>query len=266
MNEAAAFDVLAADYDAGFTRSITGQAQRHYTRQWLGTFLDGRSGLRILEINCGTGEDACWLSGLGHEVIATDASAAMIQVATQKAIGQQVSSTFLQCSFDQLGHRFAKVQFDLIFSNFAGLNCVPPGRLMNLSEELASLLAPNGHMAVVLFGKYCCWETLYYLLRFNGSNATRRWSNKPLAVPLHSQVSQEVHYYPVKHFLQRMPAFQLKEKRPVGLFLPPSYLEGYMQRHPRFFQTLQHLEKISGGPAWCSQLADHLYLLLKKKQ
>src|SRR5450631_871957 len=119
------FDVLAPDYDAVFSRSLTGLAQRLVSRERLEAFLAGKGRLRILEINCGTGEDACWLASLGHEVIATDQSAAMIRTAREKGggiagagAGERGTPNFIQCGFSELGNTFAGQSFDLIFSNF----------------------------------------------------------------------------------------------------------------------------------------------------
>ena len=41
-------------------------------------------GSRVLEMNCGTGEDALWLVHRGVQVFATDVSPAMLQVAQSK--------------------------------------------------------------------------------------------------------------------------------------------------------------------------------------
>ena len=55
----AAFDRLAGSYDEVFTRSVIGRVQRGVVWKVLAeTF---RPGDRILELNCGTGEDALFL-------------------------------------------------------------------------------------------------------------------------------------------------------------------------------------------------------------
>ena len=80
------FDELANSYDADFTSSVIGRMQRKRVWTVLTPLLNEASrSLNILEINCGTGEDALQLAGLGHRVIATDASEAMISLAREKA-------------------------------------------------------------------------------------------------------------------------------------------------------------------------------------
>jgi len=266
MSKATTFDVLASTYDEDFVESLIGQAQRRTSYKWLRSLLTVNSGLQVLEINCGTGTDAFWLAGLGHTVTATDASTEMIKQAQQKeAIAYfNVQPEFQTCAFDALHTTFHGRQFDCIVSNFAGLNCVSPEAMKILSQHLNELIRPGGYLAVVVFGKYCLWETLYYLLKLQPAAAFRRWSNKEILVSLSAGVQQPVYYYSAKTIARMLAPLQLIEKKPVGLCIPPSWLEGYMQQHRRFFQTLKQWEATIGGVSLFTGLADHSYLLFKK--
>lgn len=179
MSETPAFDAIAAEYDKNFSGSLIGEEQRKLSRRWLTKVVEGRTELQILEINCGTGEDALWLGSLGHAVIATDESTAMINEAQKKlsTFGQK-NVRLVSCSFQNLTTEFGNEQFDLIFSNFSGLNCVSSQSLNILGKHLSSLLKKDGHLAIVVFGKYNWWETLYFLLKARPGTAFRRWSNK----------------------------------------------------------------------------------------
>jgi ubiquinone/menaquinone biosynthesis C-methylase UbiE len=267
MNRAATFDALAEAYDSSFVESLTGQAQRRMTHKWLQPVWAGRTGLHILEINCGTGTDAMWLAEQGHIVTATDASAAMINQAQQKAMvtSQLHQLRFQKCAFDELHTVFDGQQFDCIFSNFAGLNCVLPEDMRSLAKHLYSLLRPGGYLAVVLFGKYCAWEICYYLLKAQPKQAFRRWTNKQVMVPLTPAIQQPVYYYSTKHLVRLLAPLQLVYKKPVGLFIPPSWAEGLMQQHPRLYRSLRQLEHSLGGASLFSELADHSFILLKKE-
>jgi len=71
-----AFDRVAASYDDSFTRTVIGQAQRKQVwKRLLKAFAPGD---RILELNCGTGEDARFLAIRGRRIVACDGSAEMI--------------------------------------------------------------------------------------------------------------------------------------------------------------------------------------------
>jgi cyclopropane fatty-acyl-phospholipid synthase-like methyltransferase len=266
MIEPAPFDVLAAGYDAGFSQSLTGRAQRNVSRVWLQHFLLYKGPLRILEINCGTGDDALWLASLGHYVVATDQSAHMIQEAEQKSAQADlaIKPTFIAAGFDELGITLGTQRFDLVFSNFAGLNCIAPHELSAFTNTLQELLTDEGHLAAVIFGKYCWWETCYYLFKADTRNAFRRWKHKPAMARLASDVFQPVFYYSVAQFVKNLRPLLLREKRPVGLFIPPSYMEHSMQKHTRFFGLLVKLEKMIRRSSVGSSFADHTYILLQK--
>ncbi len=77
-----AFDSLAARYDDLFTRSMIGRAQRGAV--WKVLTETFKPGDHILEINCGTGEDALFLARNGISVVACDASEQMIRTARQR--------------------------------------------------------------------------------------------------------------------------------------------------------------------------------------
>lgn len=261
----AAFDPIADIYDTTFSNSLVGHEQRMASREHLFKFLEGKNNLQVLEINCGTGEDAVWLASLGHTVTATDQSAEMIRIAQQKSnVIKSNTIQFMSCSIEELNTVFPNKKFDLIFSNFSGLNCVSPKNMAEVNKQLLSLLNNNGHLAVVIFGKYTIWEMFYYLLKFDFRNAFRRWSNKQVNVQLTSTVTQPVYYYSPSALVRLLSPFKLVSKKPVGITIPPSYMEQAMQKRKRFFKLLVNWEKRLGSFTAGSALADHTYLLLKK--
>jgi len=267
MNKATTFNVLAGTYDAAFTDSLIGQAQRSISHKWLQPLLAGKINMQLLEINCGTGADAFWMANQGHSIIATDGSPAMIEKAQQKTAITNLSDSpiFQTCAFDALFTTFQNRQFDAIVSNFAGLNCVAPAAMKDLSTQLQSLICPGGYLAVVLFGKYCLWDSFYHLLKGQPRQAFRRWTNKQVLVQLSPSVQQPVYYYSVKAFTRFLAPLQLIEKKPVGVCIPPSWLEVYMQQHPHLFNSLVQWEEKLGGASLFTSLADHVFLLFKKE-
>ena len=128
------FDSYAIHYDDHFTNSLIGKAQREQVRKQLSKVI--KSDVKnILEVNCGTGEDALWFSKKGMKVLATDISEGMIEVAKQKT--NEVEFQQLNCL--DIGS-LVPCTYDLIFSNFGGLNCATD--ISALVQSVARRLPP----------------------------------------------------------------------------------------------------------------------------
>ncbi len=97
------FDAFAREYDANFTHSVLGQMLRQ--RVWAIFAEYFKPSQHLLELTCGTGEDAVWLAQQGFHITATDASAEMIAVteAKVKATGVQDRVVAQQLSLQEVG-------------------------------------------------------------------------------------------------------------------------------------------------------------------
>jgi ubiquinone/menaquinone biosynthesis C-methylase UbiE len=263
----AAFDILAPAYDEAFSHTLVGLHQRAAVRRYLQAFISGYKRLNILEINCGTGDDALWLAAQGHNVVATDASGMMIEKALEKQPSHESGNVqFLRCGFGELESRFGENEFDLIFSNFSGLNCVSAAGLKQLAPVFHRLLKNEGRLAFVVFGKYTLWEMTWYLSKFQFREAFRRWGKSAVAVTLKNDSVQEVFYHSISEMRRNMKGFRLVKKRPVGLWVPPSYMDAFVQKRAGLFRWLSAKEKRSGSWPFLSPFADHTYLLFKKEE
>ncbi len=140
MSSATVFDRMADTYDAHWTTTPIGRAQRSLVWRDLDRLF--HPGERILDIGCGTGEDAAHLEARGIQVYATDASPAMVRVARRRGVTATV------CNAEELGriHR----SFDGAISNFGALNCV--GNLPLVAVSLAGARAPGGPRGHLLTG------------------------------------------------------------------------------------------------------------------
>ena len=124
-NYVSAFDGLAQEYDAQFTATTLGTLLRRMSWRHFERVFAQREFL--LDIGCGTGEDAIHLASLGHRVLATDDSLQMIRVARHKAerAGCAHRVRFLWLPMDRLGAELSRERFDGIYSNFGAINCAP---------------------------------------------------------------------------------------------------------------------------------------------
>jgi ubiquinone/menaquinone biosynthesis C-methylase UbiE len=263
------FDILAETYDKDFSHTHIGRLQRERVWEKLLPVLNAYNRpLNILELNCGTGEDALQLASLGHNVIATDASAVMIEKATQKKLLHESLHDrleFMQCSFEELVSRKFAQRFDLIFSDFGGLNCIDEKALNALSKTLSRLLNPGGHLFFVVMGSFCAWETGYYLLHGKFKTAFRRWRQQaPFTI---EGKTMPIYYYNPASFRKLFDAaFIYINSFAVGLFIPPSYLEPFFLKHQAMLGKLNALEKKLTGSSIMCRLSDHYCIVFKKNE
>ena len=255
----AAFDSAAKAYDQNFTYSKIGRAQRALVWKQLEQDLDQQQTKSILEINCGTGEDALQLHNLGYQVTATDISPEMVAVSKQK-VDSEVD--FKVLGFSELRNAFSPQSFDLIFSNFAGLNCVSADELAKLSEDFYALLKPNGVFIGVYLGKYCWIERLYFSMKGSRYKAKRRQS-KSLA-NIDGVGEQLTFCYSVAELKTIFREFAFKRSQPIGFFIPPSYFETSIGKRMWLMTILGFLERCVGWMSWFSDSADHVYVKFKK--
>jgi ubiquinone/menaquinone biosynthesis C-methylase UbiE len=251
-----AFDTLAEDYDAHFTRSSIGRAQRDAVwRKAIEVFCNQRS---ILELNCGTGEDALFLAGRGHRVVALDASRAMIdRASTRKETEAPTASVEFRLLPTEYLDTLPQTHFDGVFSNFSGLNCVDD--LSEVAMQLARRTSPGAQALICFSTRFCLWESTWYLLCGKPRKAVRRWSGHSTAVL--NGVSVNVHYPTVREITRAFaPHFSLSSTTGIGIYVPPSYLESWMQRSPRLLAALAALDRIVCHLPLLRTLGDHLLL------
>ncbi len=119
----AAFNDQSLVFDELYSTNSIIQYKRERVRDHLIKYL--KPGSSILELNAGTGDDAIFLALKGHHVHATDISSGMQKKLIEKLARQEVNGKVTNeiCSFTALNTLRNKGPFDVIFSNFAGLNC-----------------------------------------------------------------------------------------------------------------------------------------------
>ncbi|MGA3080381.1 MAG: methyltransferase domain-containing protein [Terracidiphilus sp.] len=255
------FDSIAFDYDRLFTVSAIGQAQR--AQVWRQIERRISPGSHVLELNCGTGEDALALARRGVRVSAYDASPQMIQAANRKLTSEPLSS---QVQFSVLrNEHLARLEgpFDGVLSNFAGLNCSLDW--VGIANELARIVKPGGHVLLCIFGRLCLWEMVYYLLRGRFRKAFRRIGRRPSGVHVDG-TSFNVIYPSVSEATELFSSgFLLCGWRGVGILVPPSYLEPHFQARKRVLDLLAYLDsmlaRLPGVRCW----GDHTLLDFERR-
>lgn len=256
------FDIASSEYDIAFTFSNIGKAQRHMVFKYLNTIINQSKKLSVLELNCGTGEDAIHFAKLGHDVLATDISEGMINVA--KAKPNSSNLTFKTQDINSINENSFNKKFDLIFSNFGGFNCLSKIEIDLFFKTAIKLLNPEGKIVLIIMPKHCLWEQLYFTLKGNLKNAKRRNTNESIFANVES-VNVKTWYYNPKEIVSLTEAFYtIKKIKPIGLTIPPSYLENSFLAKKPFLSLFKSIDTIITGSFW-AKYADHFLIELKKK-
>lgn len=262
MNEF--FDIASKTYDQDFTNSSIGRLQRNLVWKYLDQRVQSEKPLDILELNCGTGEDALHLAQMGHNVTATDISGEMLTIARKKitSAGLKQRVHLEQLDLKEIHHFDKGTKFDLIFSNFGGLNCIAQPDLNNFKSEIRKMMKPNGALIMVIMPELCVWESLYFMLKLKTHEVFRR--KKPSVLANVSGIKVETWYYSPKTIRNSFsPEFSISKVKPIGLFAPPSYMEPFMQRNRGLFGLLSFLERNLSRFSWQGSMSDHYYIELE---
>lgn len=252
-----AYDELAATYDTDFTESVIGRLQRDALwRGFEGLF--GR-GQRLLDLGCGTGEDALYFARQGISVHGVDVSPAMIEIADRRT-EQEDRISVETLSLERLA-KVAGGPYDGAFSSFGPINCV--GDLSALARDLGELIRPGGIAALCLMKRRCLWETLLYPLTaalHRQGIAEEAWSDEP------AEDGEFRVYYPPVRAVRRAfePWFRFVTAPGVGLFLPPAYLEPSAAKHPSITAALARADRaVAHWPGFRS-LAENRLVILRR--
>jgi 2-polyprenyl-3-methyl-5-hydroxy-6-metoxy-1,4-benzoquinol methylase len=150
------FQQIAPRYAALWSETPRGRAQREQVwREVDGLFCPGD---RILDLGCGTGDDAVHLMSRGVGVLGIDSAPGMVEIAQTRGVDAR------RMAIEELGSLAG--QFDGAISNFGALNCVAD--LGALVVALARLVRPHGRLALCVMSRFC-WRT-------DWQHSLQRWS------------------------------------------------------------------------------------------
>lgn len=254
--DAAPFDAAAAAYDADFSATRLGRLLRQ--RVWDTLAATFQPGQHVLELGCGTAEDAVFLARRGISVLATDASAGMLAVAEAK-VRQAGLADHVRFAQTDAAHLSLNGTYDGALADFGVLNCLGDRRAFG--EGLAERLAPGAALVAVVMGPLCVWEVGWYLLHGDPRRAGRRWRSGGPAQVGNARLPV---WYPSPSRLRAELAgsFHLRSLAGLGTLLPPPYLSHLVDRWPKLFTRLAEYDGRVPGSPW---LADHYIAVFERR-
>jgi SAM-dependent methyltransferase len=253
---AIAFDAIAPAFDQRFGAWLSVSAQRRAVRAALLKAIPARS--HILELGGGTGEDAAFLAQTGYDVLLTDPSPAMVELAKAKLspLGSQAQVAGGEDLEDFASRHFANggELFDGAFSNFAPLNCVVD--LGPVARGLAQLLKPRSAAMLVFFGTFCPTEILTELLRKRPNQALRRYKFGEVPARLSKREFSIVYHRRASLVRTFAPWFVLERRVGIGVTIPPSAAEPWISGQPGLLRGLEALDRVLARPL--AMFGDHV--------
>jgi ubiquinone/menaquinone biosynthesis C-methylase UbiE len=248
-----AFSKQAIHYDTDDDANVILRNLRNQVYQHVDQFLNSSS--RILELNAGTGIDALRFVSKGHSVHAIDIASGMIGQINTKISKNNLQNvlTCQQLSYTELD-KIKLENFDHVFSNFGGLNCVD--NLSLVTHKLENLLKPGAHVTWVIMPRICLWELLSF---FKASRTAFRRLKKGGTI---AQLEGE-YFHTYYHSLSKIkdafgPNFSLIKVEGLAAVSPPPHRADVPLKYPRMYQHLVNLDKALRHSFPFNRWADHL--------
>lgn len=244
------FDDVAGSYDSAFGGSPAGRLFRFRLAERIAQRV--KPGSALLDIGCGTGDDAVWLQGCGFAVLGIDPSVAMIEVARGKAEAMHTRPEFRVAGFENFD---APDGFDAVYSNFGAMNCLP---IEAWKGALSKVLRPGGQAFLVLMGRRPFPE----FLRVGRSAWNRRL--QPTA-QVGARSIAVTYPTPPAVAAALLPAFKVDRTEALGFLVPGPRFTDWPRRHPIGFGLVAAMERVVARRRFLCEFSDHFLIELSRR-
>jgi len=263
VDAATAYDAYANRYDALLSENLINAYMRKVMMAYQEeTFHPGE---RLLELGCGTGDEALALAAHGCEIVAIDPSAEMIAWARQKAarhpFGSRVSfrvgyarelSALIPSSEDG--------GFDGGYSSFA---LSYEEDLSRVVDALARLIRPGGMFLAALMNRVCGAECTIAMASLHPSLAGRRLRDRTTHKV--GTVQTWVHCRTPREIGQAFrPGFEVVRRRGLPVLLPPHYTNRPLRRWPALVDAIEKIDLRAVGWPIFRDVGDHSVLWMRR--
>jgi SAM-dependent methyltransferase len=246
---ARAFDAAAAAYDETWGTNPVGLLFRWTFQERLAALFP--RGSRVLDLGCGTGEDAVFLAGRGVSVGAVDISPAMIATARAKAERRGVAAAITFACGDLATLPGMPPSWDGVYSDFGALNCVD---LDAVARRLGELLRPEAPAVFSVMGRWPLPALVHRALTGRG----RPRVDGPVTV---SGREVRVRYDTLGALRAALSTtFRITRVAALGVVVPDPGYARWVEAHPQTFGALAMTERAIRALPVLRALGDHLLI------
>ena len=219
-----------------------------------------KNGNSILEIGCGTGEEASkFILKTGNKVTCLEISGGMIDFAKSKMEKLGVLDKFTAvngaaCEIKSIGH-----SFDLIYSLNGAFNTEP--RIRETADGIYDTLKDNGILIFSIRNRKCLGEIVLYSILGRDEKVKDRIAEETYVEVVGNRVMSK--YYSPDEILSIFEKFKLVEKKGLAITLPPYLAEKVPSNI--FRRVLTFLETFLSSIPIFSSFGDEVMYVFKKK-
>ncbi|MDX1415554.1 MAG: class I SAM-dependent methyltransferase [Candidatus Promineifilaceae bacterium] len=267
---ASAFDALAPDYDANYgpAHNLVMAWLRQESLALLRSTFPPKANL--LEIGCGSGEEALALARHGYRITATDVSSGMAALTQRKAAAAGLKEHIKAVAIPAAHLQALRPprRFQGAYASFGSLNCEPD--LQAFGRSLAVLVEPGASFVCTIMARMTPFEILWFLAHAQLGQALRRWNGDWQDGRLRTnggpQLTVPVRYLTAAAVAEALaPHFTLLRTMSMGLLLPPPYLDALYRKGRPIWNRLLLLERrLRECRPWCN-IGDHVALVLRRR-
>ena len=192
----------------------------------------------------------------GHSVHATDISDGMIREIRSKISNYAAPGRFTcqQLSFEQLD-QLEKTNFDYVFSNFGGLNCIQD--LFQVTRHLPTLLKPGGFVTLVIMPPLCPWEIMW-IFKGKWAKAFRRLNKNGVLAHVEGEYFK-TYYHSLKSIRRAMgQSFLLIRSEGLAVLSPQPHHLNFPNHHPRLYRFLRKADAWLKNKFPFNGMGDHI--------
>jgi SAM-dependent methyltransferase len=265
---ALAFDSVAPTYDGPQGNNHLIQRMRDIVWRQIDALLPAVPA-EMIDLGCGTGIDAQHFAELGHHVVATDWSPAMVERAAARAAVVAPGTIEAVHAGSQELHLLAPEhlgRFHMAYSNFGPLNCVPD--LSVTGSALADLMRPGGYALFTVIGRWCPWEMAHYARKRRWQRAKVRFEKDITPVGMNGGTIWTRYHTPrefAREWIGTEGRWELVRYEGLSTFVPPPYLTSMSEHHPKMFERMAALDAHTASWPVLRSVGDHFLIVLRRR-